>query len=88
MPRPPSMQPTFKKEPQPKLPCTEKRGFAHHWKCSDPDEGKVVMRCRYCRRKKVVNAGLTVWETWAGTVVIPTDMALRRTFTGVSSMYL
>lgn len=85
MPRPDSMKPTA---PTPRVPCTKKREFAHHTVFGDPADGKVVGHCRYCRRKFVKPAGIKVWETWAGTVVIPSDTALRRTYVGASSDYL
>ena len=83
MTRPDSMRAEARSAP---LPCTKKRGFAHHWKLSEPEGGKVVGVCRYCRRKREYEMKRQYggYEIWG---MILNDPLPPRTNVGVSSNY-
>lgn len=74
------------KPAKPKIPCTTKRGFAHNWVCEEPADGKVVARCRYCRKKREYSAYLSTYEAFMAQASL-TDPALKRNDVGTTSNF-
>jgi hypothetical protein len=52
------------------VPCTKKRGFAHHTVYGDPEDGLVIGKCRYCRKKFERKASISAYEAWSAAVVM------------------
>lgn len=69
MARPDSYVPKDRVKLEDKVKCTKSRGWAHHWKLGDPENGVIVARCRYCRRRKDYPATLSDYERYS-TVVL------------------